>query len=142
MINFYSGFVVPASVKARSGMFAIRRELREKYSDEKERERAFERWIKEHPIEPGTIHDVLDHIDHVVQVAGVDHVGLGSDFDGVDLLPAQLQDVSTFPLITQGLLDRGYRPEEIRKILGENTLRVLRAAEDVARHLKGADGEK
>jgi membrane dipeptidase len=142
MINFYSGFVVAASVKARSGMFAIRRELREKYSDEKERDQAFERWAKDHPIQPGTIHDVLDHIDHVVQVAGVDHVGLGSDFDGVDMLPAQLQDVSTFPLITQGLLDRGYRPDEIRKIMGENTLRVLRAAEDVANHLKGVQAGK
>jgi membrane dipeptidase len=142
MINFYSGFVVAASVKARSDMFAVRRELREKYSDEKERGKAFERWAKDHPIQPGTIHDVLDHIDHVVQVAGVDHVGLGSDFDGIDMLPAQLQDVSTFPLITQGLLDRGYRPEEIHKIMGDNTLRVLRAARDVAQHLKKAEAGK
>ena len=75
-------------------------------------------------------------IDHIVKIAGADHVGLGSDFDGVDLLPAQLQDVSTFPLITQGLLDRGYRSADIRKILGENTLRVLRDAERVADELR------
>jgi membrane dipeptidase len=142
MINFYSGFIVASSARARAGMFAVRRELREKYRDEKELQQAFERWAKEHPIEPGTIHDVLDHIDHIVEVAGADHVGLGSDFDGVDMLPAQLQDVSTFPLITQGLLDRGYSPADIHKIMGENTLRVLRAAEEVAHRLQAARGTK
>lgn len=136
MVNYYSGFVVPSSAKARADMFAVRRGISEKFPDEKERQRAIEQWAKEHPIEPGTIHDVLDHIDHIAKIAGADHVGLGSDFDGVDMLPAQLQDVSTYPLITQGLLDRGYDPPAIRGILGENALRVLRAAEAVARPRK------
>ncbi|MSR59267.1 MAG: membrane dipeptidase [Planctomycetaceae bacterium] len=136
MVNYYSGFIVPSAAKARAGMFAVRRELHEKYPDEKEFQKALDLWAKEHPIEAGTIHDVLDHIDHIVKVAGVDHVGLGTDYDGVDKLPAQLEDVSTFPRITQGLLDRAYSAADIRKILGENTLRALRRAEQVAMQLQ------
>ena len=79
-----------------------------------------------------SIHDFLDHIDHMVDVAGIDHVGIGSDFDGDFTFPEQLDDVSKFPLITQGLLDRGYSHEDIRKILGQNTLRVFKEVEDVA----------
>lgn len=136
MINYYSGFVVPASARARAGMFAVRRELHEKYPDEQEFQKALEQWARDNPIEAGTIHDVLDHIDHVAKVAGIDHVGLGSDYDGVDTLPAQLEDVSTFPRITQGLLDRGYSPADIRKVLGENTLRALREAEQVSKSMQ------
>jgi len=69
---------------------------------------------------------LLDHIDHIVQVAGVDHVGLGSDFDGVDgLLPADMLDVTYLPNIAQGLIDRGYTDTDITKILGGNMLRVI-----------------
>ncbi len=64
---------------------------------------------------------MVDHIDHIVKVAGIDHVGLGSDFDGVPMLPSGLEDVSTFPRITQALLDRNYSEKDIQKILGENT---------------------
>jgi membrane dipeptidase len=83
----------------------------------------------------GSIHNVIDHIDHIIQVAGIDHVGIGSDFDGVSTLPEQLEDVSAYPLITQALLDRGYQEEEILKILGGNLLRVMRQAEQVAQRL-------
>jgi membrane dipeptidase len=69
---------------------------------------------------------LIDHIDHMVRVAGADHVGLGSDFDGVDSLPLGIDDVSDMPKITEALLARGYPPEDIRKILGLNLLRVLR----------------
>jgi membrane dipeptidase len=75
---------------------------------------------------------LLDHIDHVVRVAGIDHVGLGSDFDGTIFLPEGASDVSGFPNVTSGLLDRGYSEVDIRKILGENALRVLEQAEAVA----------
>jgi membrane dipeptidase len=78
---------------------------------------------------PGaTLADVLDHIDHAVEVAGVDHVALGSDFDGVFDVPQGLEDVTRLPWITYGLLQRGYTEAEIRQILGGNTLRVLEAA--------------
>jgi membrane dipeptidase len=77
--------------------------------------------------------DVLDHIDHVVNVAGIDHVGLGSDYDGVgDSLPTGLKNVSTYPNLVQGLMDRGYTEEDIEKILSGNALRVWRAAETYA----------
>jgi membrane dipeptidase len=75
---------------------------------------------------------LLDHIDHVVRVAGIDHVGLGSDFDGTLFLPEGASDVSGFPNVTSGLLDRGYSEVDIRMILGQNALRVLEKAEAAA----------
>lgn len=85
------------------------------------------------PFPYASLADVLDHIDHVVELAGVGHVGIGSDYDGVgDSLPTGLKDVSTYPNLVQGLLDRGYSAEDIRNILGENVLRVWQAVEDYA----------
>lgn len=78
------------------------------------------------------LEQLLDHIAHAVVIAGIDHVGLGSDFDGTLFLPEGASDVSMFPNITAGLLNRGYSEAEVRKILGENVLRVLRQAEVVA----------
>jgi membrane dipeptidase len=73
---------------------------------------------------------LLDHIDHAVMVAGVDHVGLGSDFDGADdQFPEGVEDVSKIPNVVRGLMERGYSDESILKILGGNTLRVMRAVE-------------
>jgi len=91
-------------------------------------------YAEEHgPLPYASLDDVLDHIDHVVRLVGVDHVGIGSDFDGVgDSLPTGLKDVSDYPNLAQGLLERGYRDEDIRKILGENLLRVWQAVEDYA----------
>jgi membrane dipeptidase len=76
-----------------------------------------------------TLDDVLDHLDHIAQVAGVDHVGLGSDFDGVPALPEGLEDVTRLPWLTYGLLQRGYAEADVRKILGGNLLRVLAEAD-------------
>lgn len=81
---------------------------------------------------------VLDHVDHVTRVAGVDHVGLGSDFDGAPFMPVGLDDVAGFPNLTAGLLARGYGEEDVRKILGENTLRVMSEAEAFARQAAAA----
>ena len=72
------------------------------------------------------MHTLVDHIEHIIKVAGIDHVGIGSDYDGVTKLPAQLEDVSCYPYITQELLNRGYTPDDIRKILGGNLLRAMR----------------
>jgi len=69
---------------------------------------------------------LIEHIDHAVRIAGIDHVALGSDFDGISLTPVGLEDVSRIGLITQKLLQRGYAQEDIYKILGENLLRVFR----------------
>lgn len=84
--------------------------------------RYYQKQRRAHPI--GTVGDVADHIDHVVNLVGVEHVGLGSDFDGVFTLPANLQDVSTYPALIEELLRRGYTEEEIARVLGENLLRV------------------
>jgi len=82
---------------------------------------------------PGaSVETLLDHIDHAVEVMGVDHVGLGSDFDGVDALPRGLGDVTRLPYVTYGLLKRGYSEADVRKILGGNVLRVMREAERAA----------
>lgn len=85
---------------------------------------------KENPI--GSVQDVADHIDRVVDLVGVDHVGLGSDFDGVFALPEGLQDASGYPNLVAELLRRGYTDDEIEKILGENLLRVWETVEEVA----------
>jgi membrane dipeptidase len=78
---------------------------------------------------PATLEDVVKHIDHVVKIAGIDAVGIGSDFDGVDCVPTGLEDVSKFPSLTRALLEKGYTAEQIRKIYGGNTLRLMRAVE-------------
>lgn len=132
MVNYFSGFVVPESAERRKKMFDVNRELRAKYPEEAEFQKARARWEADHPIQPGNIHDVIDHIDHLVKVAGIDHVGIGSDYDGVSMLPVQLEDVSTYPLVTQELLNRGYTADQIHKILSGNILRVLRKAGEVA----------
>ncbi len=133
MVNFYSGFVVPEGARAMQKMFQVGRELKKKFPDDEAKYReAMRAWQKENPFPSGTVHTVVDHIDHIVKIAGIDHVGLGSDFDGIMKVPTQLEDVSTYPVITQAMLDRGYKPEEIRKLLGENLMRAFREAEKVA----------
>lgn len=72
---------------------------------------------------------LIDHVDYIVKLAGVDFVGLGSDFDGININPQQLDDVTSYPLITKALLQKGYSKKDISKILGGNFLRVLRANE-------------
>jgi membrane dipeptidase len=137
MVNFFSGFVVPASARNTADMFDRSRELRKKYGDDEaaiDKEMAVFRAT--HPIYPGTVHDVADHIDHIVKVAGIDHVGIGSDFDGISTVPKQLEDVSMYPVLTQVLLDRGYSEADIHKIMSENMLRVIRGAEAVATRLQ------
>ena len=134
MINFYSGFVHPESARRRAGMFRVSRELHARFPVEADYKIARKKWEAENPIERGDVHDVVDHIDHVVKIAGIDHVGIGSDFDGVDLLPRQLDDVSTYPVITQELLNRGYSAAQIHQIMSGNILRVMRQAEKVAGH--------
>ena len=72
---------------------------------------------------------LIDHIDYIVKLVGADYVGLGSDFDGINLTPQELDDVTTYPLITKSLVERGYSRKDITKILGGNLLRVLKANE-------------
>ncbi|MFO0881346.1 MAG: dipeptidase [Gemmataceae bacterium] len=133
MVNFYSGFITPEGARATRSFGQAYRELSAKYPDRKDLRAALDAYRKEHPIPSGSLHHVVDHIEHVIRVAGEDHVGLGGDFDGIDRVPRQLEDVSTYPLITQELLNRGYTPAQIHKVLGSNVLRALKQAEQVAR---------
>jgi membrane dipeptidase len=133
MVNFFSGYIVPEAVKTVWEESEMERKLKAQNLSEDEIDKEVRRWKARHPYPRGTIHDLLDHIDHIAKVAGVEHVGLGSDFDGVSLLPTQLEDVSCYPYITQGLLDRGYSEQDIQGILGGNLLRVFRGAEAVAK---------
>ena len=133
MVNFFPGFIVPEAARMTRDMFQRLRELQKKYPDEREFRAAIRQWRKENPIPTGSVHTVVDHIEHIIKTAGVDHVGLGSDFDGITSVPNQLEDVSCYPYITQELLNRGYGKDDLVKILGGNLLRVLRRAEEVAK---------
>lgn len=132
MVNFFSNFVVPENAARDAEAAQLRQRLLQQSDDHDQVEAEVRRWKRQNPPRRGTIQHVLDHIDHLVRHTGVDHVGIGSDFDGVTMLPEQLEDVSCYPLITQGLMDRGYDEAAIRKLMGENVLRVLRQAAAVA----------
>ncbi len=140
MVNFFPGFIVPESAQAMREMYRAARELKAKYPKEEEFDLAMQTWEKEHPlVNRGDVHTVVDHIEHIIKTAGIDHVGLGSDYDGINAVPRQLEDVSCYPKITQVLLDRGYNREQIIKVLGGNLLRVFRAVEEeAAREQKGS----
>ncbi len=135
-INFGSTFISERSRGWSSEMRSYAREWLEDEAllDNEVARRAFAAgYSAAHPFPYATLDDVLDHIDHVVEIAGVDHVGIGSDFDGVgDSLPVGLKSVADYPNLVQGLLDRGYAEKDIRKILGGNALRVWKAAEAYA----------
>ena len=94
-------------------------------------------WRKDHPEpKPATLADVANHIDHIRKVAGIDNIGIGSDFDGFHGSVVGLEDVSCYPALFAELLQRGYSKQDIKKIAGQNILRVLRDAERVATSLK------
>ena len=140
MINFGSSFVSKEAGKWRSGLTAARKALVEKEGEDSPKLENFEEnYRKEVPYPYSTLDEVLDHIDHVVKLIGVDHVGIGSDYDGVgDSLPIGLKDVASFPNLVQGLLDRGYSRTDIEKILSGNLLRVWQQVEDYAEdHAEG-----
>jgi membrane dipeptidase len=101
-----------------------------------ELEAAMKIWQQQHPAPIVTLADVADHIDHIRQIAGIDHIGLGADYDGMPPGPVGLEDVSTYPALLRELLVRGYSDEDIAKIAGDNILRVLSQAEIVAKNLQ------
>lgn len=133
MVTFFPGYSHPQGARAMAGYFEQERALKAKYPDPEAFKKAWQSYRSANPIPKGDVGMVVDHIDYIVRVAGIDHVGLGSDYDGVGQMPFQLEDVSGYPYITQELLNRGYSVSDIRKIMGGNSLRVLRRAEEVAR---------
>lgn len=98
------------------------------------------KWTAANPMPHATIADVADHIDHIRKVAGIDHIGIGSDFDGITQTIPELDDVSKYPALTAELMKRGYSDADLKKILGLNVLRVLREAEKVSKRLQSERG--
>ncbi|WP_371742261.1 dipeptidase [Aestuariibacter sp. A3R04] len=134
MINFGSSFVSKETQDWRNNLTKQKNKLIEELGKDSPQVKAFdEKYRQENPYPYSTLSQVLDHIDHVVALIGIDHVGIGSDYDGVgDSLPIGLKDVSTYPNLVQGMLDRGYSRADIEKVLSGNFLRVWSEVEDYA----------
>jgi membrane dipeptidase len=139
-INFYSGFLSQAF---HDGYAKIEKQVNDELAAARaryarqgkhlpylEEVRIQQQFIKDLPVPSYTA--IADHIDHAVKVGGIDHVGLGSDFDGVDSVPRGMEDVSKLPALVEELARRGYGEEDLKKILGGNVLRVMRQVEQVA----------
>jgi membrane dipeptidase len=137
MVNFAPGFINEETRLHGERADAVIDSLRTAFSGDSARvHQAFEGWREENPAPKATLSQVADHVDHIVAVAGIDHIGLGSDFDGIDEVPVGLEDVSRFPDLVAELLERGHSDEDIRKLAGENFLRVMREAEAVSGRLR------
>jgi membrane dipeptidase len=137
MVTFVPSFLTAEGAAANLVAWDEAHRLRAEHPDEPEVVRtAMATWFAANPDPPATVSDVADHVDHVRQVAGIDHVGIGSDFDGTLSMPEGLSDVSTFPALFVELAGRGYADEELTKIAGRNVLRVMREAEKAAVRLQ------
>lgn len=138
-INFYSLFIDQATVAPQSDERGRRlrtqqEALTARYANDPERlAEENDKLEAAHPLPPLPISKLIDHIDHIVKVAGIDHVGIGADFDGANDFPQGAGDVSLLPNITYELLKRGYSERDIRKVLGENLMRAFGRAELLAR---------
>jgi membrane dipeptidase len=146
-VNFYSAFVDENYRKASSAQAKDRDDAVKAFDNQQkaagktvtylDNDRIEREWAAKVPRPP--LSSLIDHIDHIAKVAGIDHVGLGSDFDGVSgATPEGIDSAADLPKITQALLDRGYSAGDIRKILGENLLRVFREAERVSREMQAS----
>jgi membrane dipeptidase len=144
-VNFFSGFDDQNFWNAARAQAKDKAAAEQKYIDDMkaqgkevnytEVDRIDREWTAKIPRPPFKV--LIDHIDHIAKIAGVDHVGLGSDFDGVSgATPQGMDSAADLPKITQGLLDRGYRAEDIKKILGGNVLRVFRDVERMSREIQ------
>jgi membrane dipeptidase len=110
--------------------------IRASVSDTAEVKRLEQEYEAKNPRPRATLKQVADHIEHVREVAGTDHVGIGSDFDGIDTVPEGLEDVSTFPQLFAELIRRGWSDADLKKLAGQNLLRALRSTEATAKRLQ------
>jgi membrane dipeptidase len=139
MITFVPGFLSQKVADHAAAANTRQSQLRSQFgNDTAAASRAMDEWRRSNPPPRATIGDVADHIEHVRKVAGVNHVGIGSDFDGVDDLPVGLEDVSKYPALFAELSRRGWTEADLRKLAGENVLRALAQAERVAARLQKA----
>jgi membrane dipeptidase len=145
MVNFYDGFLDPRKAKLAFQSRAMEDELKLNYPNEAKRvQDELDKWRKANDPGKTPLSVLMDHIEHVIKVAGIDHVGIGSDFDGVPLtgLPEGMEDISKLPTITYELMKRGYSDPDIKKVLGENLLRVMAAVERVSADQKSSAPKK
>lgn len=133
MVNFAPAFLDPAAARIAVEMYPAFDAIDAATDDESARAKLKQEWRENHPLPPVSYLRVADHIEHIARVAGVDHVGLGSDFDGISAVPVGLEDVSRYPELTAELLRRGWSEADLLQVLGGNALRVLRECEAVAR---------
>jgi membrane dipeptidase len=137
MVPFVTGFVSPAVYQYEQSTRPRIADLQKQYgADTAAITRSIKEWRAAHPEPRATLSQVADQIDYVRKVAGVDHVGIGSDFDGITEVVEGLEDVSTFPALFAELARRGWSDSDLRKLAGENFLRVFSQAEVVARRLR------
>jgi membrane dipeptidase len=133
MVTFVPGFVSQPIADAWLELMPLERAWRAEFPDDPaEVRRRSTEWAAARHYPPATLEQVADHVDRVREVAGIDHVGVGGDYDGVGELPVGLEDVASYPRLFAELRRRGYSDDDLRKVAGRNALRVLRAAEDVA----------
>jgi membrane dipeptidase len=141
MVTFVPGFLSPKVAAWQKLQDAESARLTKQFpGDAAAVTRGVNEWTAAHPAPRATLSDAADHIDHIRQVAGIDHIGIGSDFDGITMVPEGLEDVSKYPALVAELLRRGYKDEDVKKILGENVLRVMREAEKVSKRLQSERG--
>ena len=140
MVTFVPQFVSAEFNRWDQQGDSVWQDLKATVSDTAERVRRMEAWKTEHPAPSATLAQVADHIEHVRQVAGVDHVGIGSDFDGIENVPVGLEDVSKFPYLFAELIRRGWKDPDLKKLAGQNLLRVFRQAESTAARLQRERG--
>jgi membrane dipeptidase len=141
MVNFSCDFVDSVSMRFDEERSAQMRELRARFANDPTGLRAaWQAWRAANPTPRPALGVMADHIDHIRDVAGIDHVGYGSDYDGIGCTPRGLEDVGTFPRLTAELLRRGYGNADAKKVIGQNLLRVMRETERVAARLQQAGG--
>lgn len=139
MVTFVPGYVLQASADHGQASWGERGRLKAIYPhDEQRRDEAMAAWRGANPAPEVTLADVADHIDHIRDVVGVEHIGLGGDFDGIRSVPVGLEDVSTYRALLEELLRRGYSEADIAAIAGENVLRVMGSAEATAKKLQAS----
>jgi membrane dipeptidase len=137
MVNFAPGFISEEGRVWDQQAFPERDRLDALYPKDPQKAKAdFAVWKAAHPAPRVTLAQVADHIDHIRQVAGITHVGLGSDFDGISRTPVGLEDVSKYPALVAELLRRGYSPDDVKKVAGANILRVMREVERTAERIR------
>jgi membrane dipeptidase len=136
MVTFVPAFVSPEAAAWDMDAQRESNRLKATVSDTAERQKLEDAWKAAHPQPRATLSQVADHIEHVRDVAGVDHVGIGSDFDGIDAVPVGLEDSSKFPQLFAELIRRGWSDADLKKLAGQNLLRALHAAEATAARLQ------